>query len=187
MKIYTKDEYRLNKTKIISQIKDGAIFIYPTDTIYGIGCNAKNHKAVKKIREIKGNFMRPFSIMVPDKEWITDHCDLIKTEEEWLDKLPGPYTFILNLKYKESIAESVTNKDTIGVRIPNHWCTEISKHSKVPIITTSANLSGGLFMTSLKTLNDKVKKEVDFMIDVGEISGRPSTIVNLLDGDVIER
>jgi len=178
MRIYTKAEYEQKKEKIIKQIQDGAIFIYPTDTIYGIGCDATNSKAVKKIREIKGNFQRPFSVMVPDKEWIVENCDIIM-EEDWLNKLPGPYTLIMNLNKMDCVSNDVHDGDTLGVRIPAHWCTDLSKLSQLPIITTSANLSGGMFMTSFETLNDEVKKHIDFMIDIGEIIGKPSTIVNL--------
>jgi len=187
MKVLTKEEFEKDKVRLIAKIRCGGIFIYPTDTIYGIGCNALDNEAVKKIRKIKGNFQRPFSVMVPDKDWIIDNCDLTNMEEDQLEKLPGQYTLILNMKNKNVVADSVTGTDALGVRIPAHWCTEISRLAKVPIITTSANLSGGMFMTSLETLNDDVKKHVDYMIDVGEIRGKPSTILNLLDGKVIER
>jgi len=185
MQAITKAEYELDKEKIIARIRAGEIFIYPTDTIYGIGCDATNNAAVEKIRRIKGNMQRPFSVMVEGREWIEENCDLTSIEEEWLDKLPGPYTLILAMKNKACVAESVTNTVMIGVRIPAHWCTELSRLAKVPIITTSANISGGLFMTSLENLNDEVKKHVDFMIEDGKIQGRPSTIVSM--GKVLER
>jgi len=187
MQVLTTDEYRIKKAKIISDIRKGAIFIYPTDTIYGIGCNALNNDAVKKIRRIKGNFERPFSVMVPDKQWIMENCEIYSSEEDWFGKLPGPYTLILSLLNLHCVAPSVSDKETLGVRIPDHWCTEIARLAQVPIITTSANLSGGMFMTSLETLHDEIRRYVDFMIDVGEIRGRPSTIVNMSEAQVIER
>jgi len=183
MRIYTKAEYEQNKDKVVQEIKNGAVFIYPTDTIYGIGCDATNKEAVAKIRKTKGNFQRSFSVMVPNKEWVLDNCDIIM-EEDWLNKLPGPYTLIMNIKNMECVSENVHAGDTLGVRIPAHWCTELSHMSKLPIVTTSANLSGGMFMTSLDTLNDEVKKHVDFMIDIGDIKGKPSTIVNLSGDDI---
>ena len=183
MQIYTKTEYEKNKNKLVEEIKKGAVFIYPTDTIYGIGCDATDDFAVRKIRRIKGNFERPFSVMVPDKEWITENCDLTSKEEDWLNKLPGPYTLIFAMKAK-CVAENVTSTDLLGVRIPAHSCSELSKMARVPIITTSANLSGGMFMTSLDSLNEEVKKHIDFMIDAGEIKGRPSTIVKLTEEDI---
>jgi len=188
MQIYTKAEYEKKKSDIIEKIQNGAIFIYPTDTIYGIGCDATNSEAVEKIRKIKGNFKRPFSVMVPGLEWIYQNCDIASVEEEWIQKLPGPYTLILELR-ETDVSDNVHDQTTLGVRIPDHWCTEIARQSKLPIVTTSANLSGGMFMTSLETLHDDVKKHVDFMIDIGEIKGRPSTIVNLSGDkpDILER
>ena len=189
MQTYTRVEYKLSKNKLVQKIKEGAIFIYPTDTIYGIGCDATNEKAVAKIREIKGNFKRPFSVIVPDKEWIYENCDVASREEEWLKKIPGAFTLILNLRNMECVSANAHGGDTLGIRIPDHWCTEIAELSGLPIITTSANLSGGMFMTSLDTLHDNIKKHVDFMIDIGEVKGRPSMIINLAgeDEQVIER
>jgi len=184
MRVYTKEEYEQKKPELIEKIKQGAIFIYPTDTIYGIGCDATNPQAVKKVRLAKGNFARPFSVIAPEKEWIHRNCELIGKEEEWLEKLPGPYTLILNMKSINCVAENVTTNDSLGIRIPGHWCTEIARLANVPIITTSANLTGGLFMTSLNTLNDEIKKHVDFMIDTGDIKGKPSTIVHLYDEEI---
>ncbi len=187
MRIYTTDEYRIKKARLISDIRTGAIFIYPTDTIYGIGCNALDDEAVRKVRKIKGNFTRPFSVMVPDKSWIRENCEIYGSEEEWFGRLPGPYTLILSLKNPHCVAPSVSDRETLGVRVPDHWCTEISRLAGVPIITTSANLSGGMFMTSIESLHDDIRQKVDFMIDVGEIGGTPSTIVNMSEAQVIER
>jgi len=188
MRIYTKAEFEKDKDKLIAQILDGAVFIYPTDTIYGIGCNAMDEKAVKEVRTAKGNFSRPVSVIAPDKDWIMENCEITGLENGWLDKLPGPYTLIMNKK-KDCIAKNVTPNETVGIRIPDHWCKKIASETGVPIVTTSANLTGDMFMTSLDNLSDEVKKHVDFMIDEGVIDGRPSTIVHLYDDEikVVER
>ena len=98
MKIISKLEFNTNKDGYISLIKSGAIFIYPTDTIYGIGCNALLNGKVKKIRDIKLNPSSPFSIIVPSKEWIYENCIVTDESEEYIKQLPGPYTLILPLK-----------------------------------------------------------------------------------------
>jgi L-threonylcarbamoyladenylate synthase len=179
METYSKRDYEKRKAKIIDDIKKGSVFIYPTDTIYGIGCDATNEKAVARIRRIKGNNTRPFSVMAPDIDWIRDNCDVDRTEEDWLEKLPGPYTLVLNMVNKKAVSPNVSFSETLGVRMPAHWAAELSKLAKVPIVSTSANLSGGMYMTSIDDLNEEVRKSVDFIIDIGEISGRPSTIVDL--------
>jgi len=183
MRIYTKAEFEKEKDRLLKEVKEGAVFIYPTDTIYGIGCNAMDEKAVEKVRKAKGNFERPVSVIAPDKDWVLENCELTGLENGWLDKLPGPYTLILNKK-TDCIAGNVTSNDTLGVRIPDHWCKKIASETGLPIVTTSANLTGDMFMTSIDNLNDKVKKHVDFMIDEGIINGRPSTIVHLYDDEV---
>jgi len=161
--------------KIKELIKKGNVFIYPTDTIYGIGCDATNSKAVSRIRRIKKRDNKPFSVVAPSKKWIKDNCYISKDAEKWIRKLPGKYTLILRLKNRKCVVPSVA-KNTLGVRIPKHW---ISKASKKPIVTTSVNIAGEPIMTSLKSLNTKIKNSVDFIIYEGVKKGKPSKIVNL--------
>ncbi|MBN2457687.1 Sua5/YciO/YrdC/YwlC family protein [Candidatus Woesearchaeota archaeon] len=180
MEIFSRDEARLNRELIFDEIRKGSLFIYPTDTIYGIGCNALIDTAVQKLRKLKNNFTRPLSVIAPSKEWVKRNCELNKVSCEWLDKLPGPYTLILSLKSKSPVAGS-TNLKTgrLGIRMPKHWFHNIIKDLDLPIITTSANITGNDFMTSLSDLDSRIKRGCSFMIDEGTIKGRPSTIVDL--------
>ena len=73
MQIVTKEEFLGSKAFYLKRISGGAVFIYPTDTIYGIGCDATNDAAVKRIREIKHRSENPFSVAVPSKNWIKGH------------------------------------------------------------------------------------------------------------------
>ena len=188
MEILIKTELQMQFREIAEQIRNGAIFIYPTDTIYGIGCNALNEKAVDKIRQLKDRQTNPFSIIAPSKEWITENCLVNKEAKEWLNKLPGPYTLILKLKNKNAVAKNVNQgEETIGVRIPAHWISGVVQELCFPIVTTSANRSGKPFMTSLEDLDETIEDGVDFIIDEGEKKGRPSKIVNLVEGKVKER
>ena len=180
MQIINKDEFNLKKQEFLAKIKKGAVFIYPTDTIYGLGSNALNHDAVHKIREAKDRYTRPFSVIAPSKEWIKDNCEVNEKAEEWIEKLPGPYTLILKIKNQGAIEPIVNSQmETIGVRIPDHWTTEIAKELNVPIVTTSANVTTEAFMTSLENLNINIKNKVDFMINDGEIKGEPSKLIDL--------
>jgi L-threonylcarbamoyladenylate synthase len=180
MIIYNKDEVKVNKDVIINTISKGSVFIYPTDTIYGIGCDATNSHAVLKIREIKNRYTNPFSVIAPSKEWIRNNCELPANSQEWVSKLPGPYTLILKLKNKSAIAKEINNGlDTVGIRIPNHWISDLATKIGKPIVTTSANKSQSNFMTSLEDLDQDIKKKVDFIIYDGEIKGKPSTIIHL--------
>ena len=188
MQIITKDEIRLRKEELKEKILDGEIFIHPTDTIYGIGCDATNSKAVKKIREIKQRPDTPFSIMAPSKEWIRENCIITKEAEKWLDKLPGPYTLILKTKDKPVASEVAPGLESLGVRIPNHWITKLINWIGVPIITTSVNITDEPYMTSTEDLEDSIQTQMDFCLYEGEKQGNPSKIIHLDDGErVVER
>lgn len=181
MQTITKEEFKIRKNELFTKIEEGAVFIHPTDTIYGLGCNALNNKAVKKIREIKERYTRPFSVIAPGKKWIYENCITDKKEiQEWIEKLPGPYTLILKLKKKSCIAPNVnTDLDTLGVRIPNHWFTGAVIELGLPIVTTSANITGGDFMTSIENLDPKIKSRINFIIYEDEKKSHPSKIIDL--------
>lgn len=180
MRIFTKREVELSIREVVAMVDDGAVFIYPTDTIYGLGCNAMDEAAVAKIRYLKNRQDIAMSIIAPSKEWIKNNCEITKEAAEWLDKLPGPYTLILNLKDKKAIANNVCPKDdTVGVRIPDHWISRFVEVLDIPIITTSANVTGKGFMTSTEDLDKDIKKGLQFVVYEGEKKGRPSQIVNL--------
>ena len=172
---------------IIKQIKQGKVFIYPTDTIYGIGCIVTNRKAVKRIRNIKRRENKPFSVIVPGKAWILRNCIVNKEVREALKKLPGPYTLILELKRKIFPGEVNLGLKTMGVRIPRHWISDIVKKVNRPIITTSVNKAGKSYMTSIYDLDKGIYRKVDFMIYEGILSNKPSTIINLIEKNVVKR
>ena len=156
------------------EIRKGKLFIYPTDTIYGLGCNAEDKEAVEKIKQIKQRDKdKPLSIIAPTIDWIKENlivdCDLDKY-------LPGPYTIILKKKNPEFL-EWVSNKESLGIRIPDHEFTRQIQESGLPFITTSVNLSGEPFVTKVSDINPDMLEEIDHIIDYGELNGKPSTII----------
>ena len=158
------------------------IFIYPTDTIYGIGCDAENCFLVDKIRKIKKRDSKPFSVIAPNIEWILKNCE---TNEEEIKKfLPGPYTLILKKKDKNFL-KNVSDNEFLGIRIPLHPMTDFLQKTGKPIVTTSVNFSGEPPMIELKGLPKEIKKQIDFAIDMGLISGTPSRLVK--NGEILER
>ena len=181
MRILNFEEIHLEKQSIIDSITKGSVFIHPTDTIYGIGCNAQNSSSVKKIRQLKGRAANPFSVIAPSLEWVNENCIVTKEAEEWLSKLPGPYTLILRLK-KECVAKDVNpGLRTLGIRIPNHWIRKLAADAEVPVVTTSVNRSSEDYMTSLEDLDPAIKSGVDFAIYEGKKEGRPSKLVDLTE------
>lgn len=179
MKILTKEQIKNKENFILEEIMKGKIFIYPTDTIYGIGCNASDRNAVNKIREIKQRESKPFSIMAPNKNWIRDNCIINNSVDKWIKKLPGPYTLILKINNRDSIANNVTYAYTIGVRIPFNWFSELISKANIPFVTTSVNISGQPHIKSVKDLNAEIENKVDYIIDDGPLDNPPSTIVDL--------
>ena len=181
MKTLTKSEFLKNKDLYVKEIKKGKIFIYPTDTIYGIGCHALNGESIKRIRKLKKRDKKPFSIIV-NKKWIKDNCDI---EEKYLNMLPGPYTFIVKLKNKKSIAkqELVGDVNTIGIRIPDNWFTKFLNEFNLIFVTTSVNISGEPPLKDIKDL----KLSVDYVVDDGILNNKPSKIFNLVNNEIIER
>lgn len=185
MKTITKKEFLEKKEFFLEEIEKGKIFVYPTDTIYGIGCDATNSKSVLKIREIKKRDEKPFSVIAPSKNWILDNC-LINSENDWLKKIPGKFTLILKLTRKNCVAEEVNSrKETLGVRIPDNWFAEVVSDFGKPFVTTSVNLSGEKPISSIEDLKEDLREEIDYFIDDGRLEGSPSTIVDLTEGEKV--
>lgn len=165
------------------EILKGKIFIYPTDTIYGLGCDATNISAVNKIKNIKGRDKdKPLSIIAPSINWIKENLIIDVDLEKYL---PGAYTLILKKKNKDFLSH-VSSSDSIGVRIPDHPFTKEIQKSQVPFITTSVNLSGEPFLVDLNDLNKEISEKVDYLI-ISEtiLSGKPSTLI--INGKELER
>tara|TARA_Y100000310_G_C20685071_1_gene818449 strand:+ start:1647 stop:2183 length:537 start_codon:yes stop_codon:yes gene_type:complete len=150
------------------------IFIYPTDTIYGIGCNALKKELVDEIRRIKRRDSKPFSVIAPSKKWIYDNLEI--ENKNYIKKLPGPYTFILKMK-KKCVSTNVNNgMETLGVRIPKH---PFVKYVDVPFVTTSVNYSGKEAIKDVSKIPFGIKKKVDFVVDGGILYTKPSTLIDL--------
>jgi len=178
-KLITKKQFLERQDYFISEMRKGKIFIYPTDTIYGIGCNALKINSVKKIRSIKKSD-KIFSIIVPSGSWIKSNCIINSSIKKWLKKLPGSYTLVLKLKNNKAISNIVNNSsETIGIRMPNNWFYDIVKKSGIPFVTTSVNITGNSYLTDIHLIGDYIKLKVDYIIDGGKLNGKPSTVVDL--------
>lgn len=178
MDVYNKEQYLEHREQLKLDVLSGHIFIYPTDTIYGIGCNALLPHAVNALRDIKGRSDKPFSVIVPSKDWVREHCIVTEKGEELLAKLPGPFTLIFKLN-TNIIPDSVTNTGSLGIRIPDHPIAKIAEELDIPFVTTSVNLSGNDHLTSLDKVPEEIKSKVAFAIDEGELKNPPSTVVDL--------
>ena len=179
MDILSREELVQKQRIFLKKIEKGSLFIHPTDTVYGIGCNALNDEAVKKIREIKKSSM-PFSIIVPNIDWIYENCVVTPNVEKWIKNLPGPVTLILKLKNKNAVSRHVNlDLETIGVRIPNHWISDLVNKLGYPVVSTIIMNEDQTILVSPENLHHDVVPHVDFAINEGELSNNRSRIINL--------
>lgn len=170
--------------QVIECLKNGGVIVYPSDTVYGIGCDIFNKKAVERVAKIKGINIKKnnFSFICSDLSHISDFTKQIDNPTYKLMKrnLPGPFTFILNSN--NSIPKLFKiNKKTIGIRVPNHNIPlEIVSQLGNPIITTSVKDEDKILehSTDPGLIYEKIKHLVDIVIDGGYTGNKPSTIVD---------
>lgn len=171
--------------RILKAIKEGKIVIYPTDTVYGLGGDATNEDAIKRIYEIKKRSeSKALSVIMADFAMVSDYCELNEPQEMILKKcLPGPYTFILKVKKKMN----VTANDKLAIRIPdNDFIREVSIRFGKPIISTSANISGGKDVITFDNIHPEILSACDLAIDAGQTKYRnSSTIVDLIQNRLL--
>jgi len=166
-------------------INDGAIIIFPTDTVYGLGCNPYNHDAVLSLYEIKKRKKtKPFPVIGYSKKELEKIAEFNLLEEKIAEKFwPGPITLILKIKDKK-IQKSLDLEGKIAVRVPNNQCIlALLKECKL-LVGTSANISGAAPFNDPKEC-DKNLSGYDLLIDGGIISSQgESTIVEIENNDV---
>ena len=189
LKIHPDNPNSREIKRVIECLKDGGVIVYPSDTVYGIGCDIFNKKAVERIAKIKGINIKKnnFSFICSDLSHISDFTKPIDNSTYKLMKrnLPGPFTFILNAN--NSIPKLFKiNKKTIGIRVPNHNIPlEIVLQLGNPIITTSVKEDDEILehSTNPELIYEKLKYLVDIVIDGGFTGIQPSTIVDCTGND----
>lgn len=150
----------------VKTLNEENLIIYPTDTLYGLGADATNTSAIKKINKIK-NRNTPLSIMISDIKNIEKYAEYDSNTMKQIEKiLPGPFTVLLKAK-KSNLSYLVQNdSEKIGIRIPNHkFCLELLKKYKKPIITTSVNTHG------TKSLNN-IEEIEQFFLNINIYKGK---------------
>ncbi len=184
LKIHSINPEQRKIDRVVSVLKSGGIIIYPTDTIYGIGCDLFNKKAIERlcqILEIKYHKLN-LSFICDDVSQISEYVRRIDTPVFKILKksLPGPFTFIFEASSKVPKVLDV-NKKTVGVRIPNHRIPcEIVRVLGNPIITSSIKNEDGIkeYTTDPEEIYDDFKNKIDLVIDGGPGGNVPSTVVD---------
>ena len=186
VKVYNENPNATEINKIVGVLKKGGLIIYPTDTVYGLGCDITNAKAVEKIARIKGIKVDKsnFSFICNDLSHLSDYVKQIDTPTYKLLKraLPGPYTFIL--PGSKSLPKVFKKKKTVGIRIPNNNIVRaIVKALGNPIISTSIHDEDDVieYTTDPELIFEKWEHLVDGVIDGGYGDNLASTIIDLTD------
>ncbi|MGB4773907.1 MAG: L-threonylcarbamoyladenylate synthase [Daejeonella sp.] len=189
IRIYPENPNEKSIQQAVAVLKKGGLIIYPTDTVYGLGCDITNPKAIEKICKIRG--IKPekanFSFICYDLSHISDYIKPIDTETFRLLKkaLPGPFTFIFNANSQVPKLLSSAKK-TVGIRVPdNTIARNIVKLLGNPVISTSIHDEDEIieYSTDPELIHEKYEDLVDLVIDGGYGDNEPSTIVDCTTGN----
>ena len=183
VKIYEDNPNPKEIAKVVAVLKKGGLIVYPTDTVYGLGCDITNNKALERVARIKGVKLDKanFSFVCHDLSNLSDYVKQIDTATFKVLKraLPGPYTFIL--PGAKSLPNAFKKKKTVGIRIPdNSIALEIVKQLGNPIISTSIYDEDEIleYTADPELILEKWDNLVDMVIDGGYGGNEPSTIID---------
>ena len=190
IRIYPENPDERRIRQVVDCLRDGGLVIYPTDTVYGLGCDIYNTRAVEKIARIKG--IKPqkndFSFICYDLSHIADFAKVGNSAFKLMKKvLPGPYTFILDATGNVPKLLN-TNKKTVGIRVPDNLIPRlIVKELGNPIVTTSIKDDDEImeYSTDPELIFEKFQHQVDMIVDGGYGGNIGSTIIRA-DGDDFE-
>ena len=165
--------------KAVDVLRDGGVIIYPTDTVYGIGCDIYNKEALQKIYDIKHE-TKLFSFICPDLKDVSKYAKISDYAYRVMRKLlPGPYTFVLPAA-KEVPKKLWTKRKTVGIRVPNNnIAIMLAKELGNPIISTSVTKRMGEILFDPVEIKSIFNTQVDLMLSCGALEGIPSSIVDL--------
>ena len=174
--------------KVVELLKNGGIIAYPTDTYYGIGCDIMNKGAIKKVYALKQReHTKPFSFICSDLTNISRYAQVTNYAYKTMKRLlPGPYTFVL--KGSRDVPKMMlTKRKTAGIRVPDH-AISLSLVSELgnPIISTSATTPDGRMLDTPAEIREHLGHALDCIIDGGPVSGKPSSVISLIDDDPVE-
>lgn len=192
LKIHPKNPQERHINRAIECLRDGGVIIYPTDTVYGLGCDITNKKAVERICRIRG--IKPekarFACIVEDFKQVGSYSTRVTTPVYKLMRrlLPGPYTFILEAS-REVPRHFRQQKKYVGLRMPDHPVPlMLVQGLGNPLLTTSLKSDDELleYFTDPESIFEDFSKRVDLILDSGFGGNIPSTVLDCTQGDIPE-
>ncbi|RIA09464.1 tRNA threonylcarbamoyl adenosine modification protein (Sua5/YciO/YrdC/YwlC family) [Flavobacteriaceae bacterium MAR_2010_72] len=188
IRIYEENPNPKEISRVVKILKEGGLIIYPTDTVYGLGCDITNQKALERVARIKNVKLEKanFSFICHDLSNLSDYVKQIDTSTFKILKraLPGPYTFIL--PGAKTLPSAFKKKKTVGIRVPNHnIALEIVRQLGNPIISTSIRDEDEVleYTTDPELILEKWDNLVDLVIDAGYGDNQPSTVIDLSEDE----
>ena len=187
LKIYENNPSEKSIAKAVEILKNGGVVIYPTDTVYAIGCDMFQQKAVERVCKFKNIDIKKsrLSLICNDLSNISTYAKVSNNVFKLLKRnLPGAFTFILN--GSSNLPKILKNRNTIGIRVPeNNIITQIVKELGNPIFTTSVKIADEIseYETDPELLIEKYEDMVDLIIDGGYGDNTPSTIIDCTDDE----
>lgn len=186
LSIHPKNPQGRHIQRAVEILKSGGVIIYPTDTIYGFGCDITRPQAVNRIIRIKGRDpKKPLSFVCADLTHISRYAMVSNFAYRILKRyLPGAYTFVLPAS-RETPRALWSNIRTVGIRVPDHPVPQaLVEMLGNPIVSTSANRSDEEVLTDPEDLRECFGKQVDLILECGLLPVQPSSVISLLDNEV---
>jgi len=186
LSVYARNPQGRHIRRAADLLRQGGVIIYPTDTVYGLGCDITRPQAVSRILRIKGRDPRkPMSFVCADLTHISRYAMVSTFAYRILKRyLPGPYTFVLPAS-RETPRPLRSRGKTVGIRIPDHPVPLLLvRELGNPILSTSANRSSREVLTDPEDLAAELGNEVDLILECGPLPVLPSSVISLVDGEI---
>jgi tRNA threonylcarbamoyl adenosine modification protein (Sua5/YciO/YrdC/YwlC family) len=171
----------------VDALDRGGVIAYPTDTVYGYGCDLHNRKAIDRIYRIKGlDRGHRLSFICPDISSVSNYASVTDFAYRWMRRLlPGPYTVLLNATRQVPKVLREKRKE-VGIRIPdNAVCSALVNGLGRPVISTSArDVETGDIMIDAEIVRDRLGGQLDLVLDGGLLTNEPSTVVSLMNDEI---
>ena len=188
IRIYEENPNPKEIKRVVDALRDGAVIIYPTDTIYGLGCDITNNSALERVAQLRGVKLEKanFSFICESLSNLSDYVRQIDNQTFKILKrnLPGPYTFIL--PGNNNLPSVFKKKKTVGIRVPdNNICRALVAGLGNPIVSTSIKDDDEVleYTTDPELIHEKWDKLVDIVIDGGYGDNIPSTVIDLTSSE----
>jgi tRNA threonylcarbamoyl adenosine modification protein (Sua5/YciO/YrdC/YwlC family) len=169
--------------KAVDVLRSGGILIYPTDTVYGIGCNIEDKNAIEKVYLIKQQRPdKPFSFVCSDLTHISTYAHVSNSAFKTMKRLiPGPYTFILPAQRMKQFPKILVSKrKTVGIRVPaSPLALALVREFGSPILSTSVTLPDGEILNNPEEIIPRFTNRVEMILDGGPLVSDPSTVIDL--------